>query len=349
MFLKMAKKAQDTSQNKIFQPLVAHIDITNSCNLHCIHCRCGNERNKKSMSLKNFKKIIKNLKKFDKLTWISLGGGEPLLNKNIFEMIVFCKDNDFKVLVTTNGTLLDKKWIKQFETIGLDRIQISLDGASKKIHDKIRGNGSFKKTMEAIKNLKKSKIDITCRMTLNKINFKEGGNFVKKMNSLGIKLISIRKCVPHGYAKSNISNLDFSKEEYAKILQFCFDLADKLGVHLSSGDPIAIFQNKKIIKNIDKLSKKIIGGCSPGISYLYIDSSHKIKPCPMLDLVLGDALNEDIINIWENSEFYKRIRSKELKGKCEICNYKQICGGCRARALFYKQNLWEEDPECAIK
>lgn len=330
-----------------YSPKVAHIDITNNCNLNCLHCRVLDNHKETNvlynLNFEDIKKLLMQLKKWGSIEWISIGGGEPLLRKDLFDIISLSKKLGFKTLLVTNGTLVDKNIVEKLEKAELNRVQISIDGMKKTTHEKIRGKNTFDMAVNSVNYFLKSKIETTIRMVITKINYKETEDFIKYFASKGVPSISIRRFVPVGNSSKNFKELYLDSKVYYNILKKAILIGEKLNVKIASGDPLLSIV-KTDLKKID--IEGYIGGCTPGITYLYISYDGKIKPCPMLDISLGDIKKDNIRKIWENSDFYKKIRNREISGKCGECKYKWICGGCRANALYLNKNLWEEDPLC---
>lgn len=328
-----------------FLPRVSHIDITSRCNLNCIHCRLENKDDfsNKELTFEEIIEIINKLKEFESVEWISIGGGEPLLRKDLYDIIKYSKENGFKILLVTNGILVDEKVIENLQNSGLNRVQVSIDGFEKKTHELIRGKNTFDKTLNSIRLFLNSKIETTIRCVINKLNYTEVEDLIKFFAKEGVPSISIRRFVPSGNSIPNFKELYLDSNIYHDILKKSFLLGKSLKVKIASGDPLALVVQKELglIK-----SENFLGGCTIGITYLYIDPFGKIKPCPMLNLILGDAKKDSLKLIWENSEIYKNSRKRFVSGKCFNCSDKFICGGCRANSLYLNKSLWGEDPLC---
>jgi len=140
-------------KDNLFVPRIIHIDITGKCNFECLHCR-GRFSNK-SIELSHFKRIIDNI--FENwnndLKWMEIGGGEPLLHKDLAKMIHYIKKKNKKIriIVVSNGSLFNEKKAKELKSAGITRIQFSLDGVNAETHNWLRQNdSSFRKVMDAI-------------------------------------------------------------------------------------------------------------------------------------------------------------------------------------------------------
>ncbi|MEM2089925.1 MAG: radical SAM protein [Candidatus Pacearchaeota archaeon] len=329
-------------------PNIVHIDITGKCNLNCIHCR---GRGSKDLTFSEIKEcILKLASSFGhNLKWIEISGGEPFLRKDIFKILRFIKrETGLKIIIVSNGWFISPKTVKKLENLGIERVQISLDGAREETHNRIRQNLlAYKKAIRAIKLLANSKIISIVRMVLNKYNLNEVEDLFRLSKQLKVSEIGIRSAVLAGNAKKNKLTLNVKK--YLKILKELPYLEKKYNLPFYSGDPLALIMDPRSIRYILKryLTLKCLAGCSIGTAYIYINSEGYVCPCPNLqDIKLGHALKSEIVNLWRNSEIFKKCRSRDFSGKCGICEYKWICGGCRAFARILDHDLYGSDLRC---
>lgn len=333
-----------------FAPKIIHIDITGLCNLRCIHCRDTAKPSLDELSTTEIKNLIDECHTTwgKSLVWFSFGGGEPLLREDIFEIIKFATDKGVKTLLTTNGTLIDADVAQKLKNSGIFRVQISLEGASPKTNDKIRGKGVFRKVIKAAKALEHQKIPFTLRMTLHRQNYEEIPRMIKLAHVLGAKSLGMRMVIPTGRALKAWGELKIEPKVYKNILQNAYLVAKRYNLSVTSGDPLSVIANEKLLNKIETQFglNKVISGCCIGISYLYISNTGKVRPCPMLEMDLGDVRTTTIEQIWKSTKFFRRNRERKLSGKCDICKYKWLCGGCRANALHLTGKLWGDDPNC---
>ena len=145
------------------------ISITNRCNLRCIMCQIPLQTNGE-MATEELKELIKDAANLNPNS-IVFSGGEPLLRKDIFELISFANHHRINTCLTSNGTLIDNEVAKQLVSSGIGVVNISIEGPEV-IHDSLRGRGSFRKSIEALKHLSRHKIETTiatvvCRQNYN--------------------------------------------------------------------------------------------------------------------------------------------------------------------------------------
>lgn len=332
-------------------PKFIHLDLTGACNLRCIHCRATSKPNPSELNINEIITFLNYCKReFPNWEKLFIGGGEPLLReKDLFKIMEHVNNLGIKCSLNTNGTLINNQnvvLIKRFIKI----VQISLDGASPGIHDRIRGvEGSFKKSMKGIDILLKNNIKVCLRMTLNNINYIEAFELIDLALKKGVKAVSYYRVLPVGRAKKY--NISIDKKIYYIILKELmrqkYMLKGKLDI--ISRDPLKVIMDSRlkaeILKKYDV--SESIGGCLPGIVEIFINNVGDIYPCTMLPIFLGNIKKEPLKKIWNNSKFLLKLRNRKyLKGNCKKCFLQRICGGCRAAAFGEYGDYFEEDPYC---
>lgn len=315
--------------------------VTNRCNLKCRFCFV-NSGLKEEITLEEAKeRIFVPLKKLGGQS-IGFTGGEPLLREGLLKLIRDAKDYDFITSMVTNGVLINEKIARELKQTGLDRIQISLDSAIEEENDRIRGEGVFKKVTEhAIPLLIKQGFDVTLVATPTPLLIDSFGEYIKLAKNLGIGKIYIRRLVVtedrfgEGYKakyKDFLERFIKIKRSDAQIRLFC-------------GDPLIATLDEKLSKYTN--DSDLIGGCSAGLNSLAVDEIGDVRACTRLPLVIGNVRKDDLEEIWLNDVTLKELREREnLLGKCGVCRYKWICGGCRAAAALRGESYLGEDPNC---
>lgn len=185
-------------------------EITKSCNLHCIHCIFDCSRySTAELSTMNAIKLIKQLKE-NGCKLIKITGGEPLLRKDLFELLAFCKKLNIEVCLLTNGTLINKKNVKLLKNF-VSEVGVSLDGPDPEVNDKIRGKGTFKKIVRALSLLLAEKIPTSLYITFNMQNFCFLEETIRLATGMGIKQIRIYDTNLLGRAWKNRAMLEFAE------------------------------------------------------------------------------------------------------------------------------------------
>lgn len=205
-----------------------HWEITKRCNLNCLHC-ISSAGSRKELNKGLVLKIIDTLKGWG-CEEINFTGGESLIRKDIFDVLRKAKENNIKVNLLSNGILIDNKSIKQIKNC-VDEIGISLDGASAKVNDRIRGRDSFGKIINAINLIKKHKIPITLYVTLCKLNIDDFKNILKLAKSLKVNGIRVNEITLRGKAYKNRGMLKFDKGAQLDLKQHLSDALKEDGYY----------------------------------------------------------------------------------------------------------------------
>lgn len=322
--------------------------VTNKCNLSCKHCYASSGvAYDDELDIDEIKRLIVKEAKLIGTKFITLTGGEPFAREDIFYIIDAIKKEDMGICIATNGTLLTTESIYFLKELGVERIQISLEGSTKELNDEVRGKGVFDYvTREVIPELKNKEIFTAISITPTRNNYMNIDDMVTLCKELRVDTLSIRRFVAEGRGKKN--SLDATISDNRVLLEHIQCLREKYqGVlNISTGDPLFILANKAKDKYIEE---KVLSGCTAGITSLSIDAHGNIKPCTRININLGNVRNNSLNEVWKNDDLLQRLRRRDLfGGKCSNCNYLMICGGCRAAAFGNSQSVLDEDPKCWI-
>ena len=324
---------------------IAQWDINNECNLNCKHCRVSEKNDNEKLSLRDAKNLLAEFW-YNGITMLNLSGGEPFLRSDIFEILDYAKNFE-DIVITTNGTLLNEEKCKKLASYENIKLSISLDGLEE-THDKFRRTkGAFKKVIDILPILNKYNIKYAIKYTLSKETAKDANELLKLVANLGATEFNVRRVIVAGNASKDMV---LANEEYKKVIKDLIQNCRKLNVKFRTGDPLLIPIFSEVwgidIKN-DDLSK-IYAGCQAGDEIIYIDYKGNVGACSYIPRFADNIKDKSLDEILKNNKLFIDLREykKKLEGKCNICTYKMICGGCRASALALKKSLFEEDPLC---
>ena len=334
--------------------------ITNECNLKCLQCSEDSGPNKKDeLTIEEKYNIVDQIADLGCII-LHFAGGEPLISKDFYKIAEYASKRGLILKLSTNGTLITQSVAKRLKNIGIDSVLISLDGAKKGTHDKIRGiPGSYERVIQGIKNCVKEEIPVHMSMTLTQYNYQEIDEVIELSKNLGINF-GLVDFYPVGRGSKNVDFLIISPEMRYKIFKEIAEksLQDKNIESLIFSPLFLPFMNELKPVAVDAFSNNVsidftqfrnlyFSGCCAGRMYFRIDSNGDIKPCGYIDIVVGNTKRDKIIDVWNNSEVFKTLRSREnLKGNCGSCKDKYVCGGCRASAYNYFKDLTAPDPGC---
>lgn len=325
--------------------MIVSWNTTNRCNMFCKHCyrESGSELSDE-LSTKEAKKLIKEIKCAGFKIMI-FSGGEPLIREDIVELIRYAKDSGLKPVLGSNGTMLTDKFAYDLKTAGIKVIGISLDSMNVQKHDTLREyEGAWEKAVEGMDFCRRAGIPFQIHTTVMNWNYCEIEDIYDFAVTKDAAAHHLFLLIPTGRALEIESNI-LESDEYENLLRRVLDKQKDFDIEIK---PTCAPQFMRIAKekNIDV---RYTRGCLAGISYCIIAPNGNIQPCAYLDFSVGNVRQDSFSEIWKKNEFLNELRSMNYTGKCSSCKYKKICGGCRARAYYYKSNYMAEDPWCSYK
>ena len=347
--LEFTQSKYQTELMRFKEPHFAYWEMTHSCNLRCGHCglSAGNPK-EDELGTDEALALIDNISESD-TRYLILLGGEPLIKRDFIDIVGYASKR-FHVSVCTNGTLIDKEYAERMRDAGIQMVLLSLDGATSKIHDSLRGDGAFKKAIKGMENAIDAGLQVCIMYSVSKKNIHELPDTMKLARDYDINCFQANDFLPFGRGE-NMSDQTLTKEQREHMCKY---LADR---RLNAEPPVASlpddpfwfikFDGELIESCFDPLSDFTVIGDSAGILSYGIKPNGKVIPFPTLRVNIGDLKEMSLREIWKNSETIRALREREnLKGKCGRCEYKFICGGNRGVAYYYSGDMMAEDPRC---
>jgi radical SAM protein with 4Fe4S-binding SPASM domain len=316
------------SRDKWFQSVFLY--ITEKCQLKCKHCYLGWRLKRKSEM--PFDQIISHLK-----MWKEIGakrvcfiGGEPTLHPKLKEAIEYANNLGYEeVVMDTNGIPPALNILSNIGPSKLTYIQVSLDGASPEIHDKIRGRGTFKITLNTIKELCNRGFDVRIITTVNKLNMKDCLDLPKIAGDIGVSLVKYHICSNEGRGKEN-PHLIFDPPEWKEFIEILSEKGKKYKTKILYQPAYA--DEKTGYQYFKEGYKGCIGRQLNKIS---IFPDNKMYLCSYLfdtDLNFAEMTNG---KIRIKKSFSELILFTNQNEECKKCQFNKICmGGCPAENLI---------------
>ena len=334
-------------------------ETTRNCNLACKHCRA-------SADLGPFDGELDTAASYRLLDQIAelgspiviLTGGEPLLRDDIYDIARYGTDKGLRMVMAPNGTLITPEHARQMASSGIKRISVSLDGATKEKHDDFRGvPGAFEGALRGIELAKDAGIEFQINTTISKLNLDQ----IPQIQELAVKLGAVAHhiflLVPTGRGKYMIDQ-EINAREYEETLNWFYDQRDKTPLQLKATCAPHYYrilrqrareEGKKVTfesHGLDAVTRGCLGGCG----FCFISHRGVVQPCGFLQVDSGNVTQESFADIWRGSKVFLALRNyDDLKGKCGECEYKRVCGGCRARAFEATGDMMDEEPLCSYR
>jgi heme b synthase len=286
---------------------------------------------------------------------VILTGGEPLLRADIFQIARYGTQKGLRMVMAPNGTLITEAIAREMVEAGIQRISISLDGSTKESHDKFRQvEGAFDGALRGIERAKQAGVEFQINTTITQQNLDEILKIQELAEKLGAVAHHIFLLVPTGRGKY-IVDQEISAEQYEQTLNWFYDQRDKVSMQLKATCAPHYYrilrertreEGKSVTFKTHGLDA-VTRGCLGGTGFCFISHTGIVQPCGFLDLNCGDVKETPFGVIWRESEIFKTLRDfNSLKGKCGKCEYRKVCGGCRARAYEATGDYLAEEPLC---
>jgi heme b synthase len=286
---------------------------------------------------------------------IILTGGEPLLRSDIFDLARHGSSKGFRMVMATNGTLITEETVQAMKASGIQRISISLDGPNPETHDAFRkAKGSFEGSLRGIEMAKKGGLEFQINTTITRANLHLIAEILQLAVNLGAVAHHIFLLVPTGRGK-NLQDQEISAPDYEKTLHWFYEQRDRVPLQLKATCAPHYYRilRQQAKKEGKKITPKAYGldamtrGCLGGISFCFISHVGQVQPCGYLELNCGNVREKSFKEIWETSPVFQNLRNTDsYQGKCGRCEFRKVCGGCRARAYESLGDYMAEEPYC---
>ena len=338
-------------------------EITRACNLKCAHCRASavDRRSPDELSTSDCYHVIDGILEVGKPILI-LTGGEPLVRPDVFDIAQYAVSKGLRVVMGSNGTLITDEIASKLKSVPISRIAVSLDFPVPELQDKFRGkSGAYAAAMAGIAAIKKAGLELQINCTLTRQNIA----YLEQLLTLALELGAVAFhpffLVPTGRGKGLEAD-ELSSEEYEKTLNWIYDKQMELGDRIffkptDAPHYLRVLKQKqasetshgKTISSGNPVHA-VTRGCLAGTGFCFISHTGVVQGCGYLNIEAGNVKNQSFGEILDNSPIFKSLRNlSSIKGKCGDCEYKRICGGCRARAFESTGDYLGAEPYCSYQ
>lgn len=333
---------------ELYFPKHVSFTVTEICNIDCSYCYMGGSNNTKGFSsFETIVEILENLKT-NHVQTIELTGGEPMIHPRIFDIVKYCNENFHYTNILTNGVNFPHEIISYFfDNPGKIHIQVSIDGSSDKITDKVRQTkNTHSQTVKTIRNLLSHNIHLRVAIVLTEDNADDLENMIISMKELGVQNITVTFPEQYGSAEQNHYN---PKTSFINMIE----------KYIDSLEPI--FEKYKDIVNIEmsdfnKIATQNLRNCGAGFKTVAVNHEGNVYPCPVLNnsvQKLGNILTDDYYGIFNDSVTSKIFRKFDLKStedaSCKECGFNNYCSSCLSKVYLANKSFRTEGKEiCSV-
>lgn len=322
--------------------MIVSWNATNACNLKCAHCyRDAGAKKADELSTDEGRALIDEIARAGFKIMI-FSGGEPVMRDDLYELVAYARDRGLRPVLGTNGTLITHEVARKLKEAGMTAVGISLDSMDKKAHDDLRGvAGSWDAAVDGMRACREVGLPFQVHTTVMEFNYDEVEKITDFAVAVGARGHHVFFLVPTGRAV-DIADASIKADQYERLLRRLLTKQREVAIEIK---PTCAPQFLRIAKQMG-VPTRFSRGCLAGLSYCLINPVGVVQACAYLDIPAGNVREKPFSAIWREAEVFQRLRTQEYSGKCGQCDYREVCGGCRARALFYYGDYMAEEPWC---
>ena len=334
-------------------------ETTRACNLRCVHCRAqaADRPLPGELSTEEGLALIDEIASFGPVVLI-LTGGEPLLRSDIVELARGGSEAGLRVVMAPNGTLLTPERARQLVAAGVKRVSISLDGATAEVHDAFRGMpGAYAGALNGMESARSAGLPFQINTTVTKKNLGELDAIFRLARERGAVGVHVFLLVPTGRG-ADIEETQITPAEYERTLGWIEEKSRELPIEIKT--TCAPPYNRVFVQRVrrregDEAARRALTesrsiGCMGGQQFAFVSSTGTLSPCGYLELDCGSVHREGFREAWLHNPIFAALRRREdYHGKCGVCEYRDVCGGCRARAYAATGDYLAEEPCCVYR
>lgn len=325
--------------------------ITERCNLQCGHCYQG-PRSCEELPFDDLLSVLEQFKDLlDLLSYdrpfpvrglITVSGGEPFVRKDFLSLLeIFNANKDrFSFAILTNGSFIDEAMAHQLRELGPDYVQVSIEG-TQATNDGIRGQGSFEKTISALKHLVKERIRSVISFTAHRGNYREFTEVARLGRELGVSRVWADRLIPQGTG-SGLREQMLSPDETREFIEIMYE---------AHGEAARSFSRTEIAMH--RALQFLTGGGSPyycraGDTLITVQPNGDLYPCRRMPIRVGNLMETSLIKLYYKSDLFQALRDRDrIIKNCEGCSFSHACrGGLKCLSYALTGDPFEADPGC---
>jgi radical SAM protein with 4Fe4S-binding SPASM domain len=324
-------------------------ESTSRCNLACRHCRRldADAPSADDLTTDEFRGVLRSAASLARPI-VVFSGGEPLLRDDWAELAGEARGLHLPTALATNGTLIDRPLAGEIAAAGFRRVSVSIDGADAATHDAFRGvKGAFARALAGIDALRSVGQEVQINATVAAHNIDQLDGLYELARSTGSAAMHLFLLVPVGCGLEIAPSHQLAPQRYEDALEW---LADRQGGDIDVKATCAPHYHRLAAQRGMSLGRHAGRGCLCGLSVMFVSHRGEVFPCGYLPVRCGSVREGELAGIWRNSDVLAKLRDFDaLGGKCGRCEYRGVCGGCRARAFAATGDYLAEEPCCSYE
>ncbi|MFF4354979.1 mycofactocin radical SAM maturase [Streptomyces sp. NPDC001530] len=334
-------KLVDHFEHGLDAPICLTWELTYACNLSCVHClSASGRRDPRELTTAQCKTVIDELQRLQ-VFYVNIGGGEPTVRPDFWELLDYAIAHQVGVKFSTNGVRITPERARRLAGTDYVDIQLSLDGASAAVNDAVRGPGSYDTAVRAMRNLRDAGFrDFKISVVMTRHNVPQLDDFAAMAQEYGAQL-RITRLRPAGRGADVWHDLRPTVRQQSVLYEWLLAHGEKV----LTGDSFF---------HLNALGSTPLPGlnlCGAGRVVCLIDPVGDVYACPFAihsEFLAGNVLDEGgFTSVWRDSALFTRLRNPQTGGACASCSAFDSCrGGCPAAKFFTGLPLDGPDPEC---
>jgi heme b synthase len=334
-------------------------EITRRCPLRCRHCRAGAEdvRYEGELTTKECMRVLDNIAGFASPIVI-LTGGEPMSRGDFLSIVEYGSSLGLRMAAAPCGPLVTDESAEAMKAAGIKRISLSLDGVDAGTHDAFRGfAGSFESVLSAAGAARRAGLEFQINTTFSSLNLHQLDEIIALAERIGAVAFHPFLLVPTGRGEG-LREYEISAEAYEETLHRLYEKSLESGLELK---PTCAPHYYRVFRQREKEAGRTVTpqshglaamtkGCLGGQGFVFLSHTGKLQICGFLDIEAGDlrGADFDFASLWREAPLFRDVRRvDDYGGKCGICEYRRVCGGCRARAYAATGDYMAKEPRCS--
>jgi radical SAM protein len=353
-------------------PFTIAWEVTRACAYACVHCRADAQHtpDPNELSTEEGFTLIDRLAEFGSPILI-FTGGDPMMRRDLFDLIAYATQKGLRCSLTPTATALPtRERLEKAKQAGIRRIALSLDAPTPEVHDNFRQiQGSWERTMRILQNAQSVGLSAQVNTTVSNHNLHLLPDMVPFIEQVGAVQWSVFFLVPTGRAQTPWM---ISPEDHESVFNWLYDLSQTAPFDIkATAAPmyrrVAIERKRAELNDGDGSGEQEVTfqgagfqyadglnrprrGVNDGNGFLFISHKGEIMPSGFLPISAANVREQDVVDVYRNHLLFTNLRDvTKLKGKCGICEYRDVCGGQRGRAFGVTGDYLESDPACVYQ
>lgn len=356
-------------------PFTVAWEITRSCALACVHCRAEAipKRDPRELTTPEAYNLIDQVVEIGKPILV-VTGGDPMMRRDVFDLLEYGVSRGLRMALSPSATaLVTRRALERVRDIGVSMVHISLDGADAAMHDGFRGvTGSFERTMRILRDCRELGIPLQIGTSVTRRTLADLPAIAARVREADARVWSLFFLVPTG--RGRVEDM-ISPQEQDDTLQWMYTISKDASFHLrtavtptyrrvviqrrreeerashpadaSSVNGQIVWEQTGAGYSFRQANAPTGQGVNDGKGFCFVSHIGDVYPSGFLQLSAGNVREQSLSSIYRESELFRTLRNSSLlKGACGKCEFREVCGGSRARAYAVTGDYLASDPSC---